>query len=173
MISVVCDRCKEACSQFATLLYNINKKKGEFHICNDCLPIVVKAAGITGKDGKPRGKPQSTRTPACPCKKIGELWNEEAERLEKHEGIAVPRVLYPLADGLCNALKKVWRSSKSRQSLDYWRETFAYVFSCPALVAQGTGWVPTFGWVIGPQNLSKIETRPYPVRTDEDKEFVL
>ena len=176
MITVNCDVCMSITNHFATLAYDYKGKEGAFHICNHCLPGAVGRIGIK-KDravsvNPVRQKPRepARKSPPCPCVEIGEAWNLEAERIEKHQGVVIPRVLYPLAEGLCRGLQKVWKENKSRQTVEYWAETFRYLFSCPAVVEQGTGWMPTFGWAIGPQTLRKIETRPYPVREEESGE---
>lgn len=58
-------------------------------------------------------------------------------------------------------LKTRWRESKERQSVDWWREFFRYVATCPLLVgdhnsATNPNWQADLEWLIRPSNFVKV-----------------
>lgn len=93
--------------------------------------------------------------PPCPVKRIVEAYHRELPSL------APIRELPTQAERM---LRARWRSDPARQTLDWWREFFAYVRTCPFLVGEKTDFQADLLWLVRPTNFAKVINGNYEAR---------
>lgn len=69
----------------------------------------------------------------CPTLAPVRVWNEKRKRL----------------------LRSRWREDKKRQNIEWWKDYFRYVNTCPHLLGVN-GWQATLEWLINESNLIKV-----------------
>ena len=117
------------------------------------------AGSLVGKDDAdaPPAPPSPDDNPNCPHQEIIALY---------HEILPMCPRIREWTPARAGHLRARWNENKKRQSLDYWRQFFEYVKTCPFLVGQrpGTGGRPFFAdleWIVKSSNFTKIREQRY------------
>lgn len=97
--------------------------------------------------------------PPCPQQAIVVLYHEELPMLP------TTRVV---SDATAAALRQRWREDQDRQNLEWWREFFRYVATCPFLVgkcepgpARTKPFTADLAWLVSPKNFEKVVNGRY------------
>ena len=95
---------------------------------------------------------------SCPHKKIIALYHEVLPMCPRIKDWTPSRAVQ---------LRARWNEDKKRQTLDWWREFFGYVGTCPFLVGHGSGKEPFFAdleWLVKARNFVKVREGKYEAR---------
>lgn len=98
------------------------------------------------------GEPEDDGMPVCPHVEIIAAYHAELPSLRRVREWTEARQSY---------LRSRWREKKERQTVQWWREFFAYIRTCPHLMGQREskdhpGWQADLEWIVRPSNFVKI-----------------
>jgi hypothetical protein len=96
------------------------------------------------------------------------LWNSACDRECWRARQVDPSVANRKAKaGIAATIRARWNESANRQSLEYWRDTFARVTSSKVLTIGYKTWAgATLPWILKPTNLEKIDGGAYDKRDE-------
>ncbi len=128
-------------------------KLSNWLILNDIKPI---SEGYQ-KDAPEESRGETEReeegeTDICPHQKILSVYHSKCPSL--------PIVQF-LSDGLKSNLKSRWREDEKRRDLKWWEWYFENVSLSDYLTGKINSWMASFGWLIGPKNMTKVLNGQY------------
>ena len=93
-----------------------------------------------------------TKVCICPHKKIIDIYHLKCPSLPQVQSVS---------NGLQKTLKARWREDFQRQNLKWWEWYFENVNKSDFLTGKSKEWTASFGWLIGPKNMTKVLNGQY------------
>lgn len=137
---------------------------------SDSVESTLAAEPETYSDSEIKGPPSTGKKPACPYRKIMDLYHQILPELS---------TVQVLSDKRKKQIRARWQSSIGTQeknhcwSLDFWERYFTYVRSCPFLMGQGdvspgrTTFFADLEWLTNASNFIKVIERRYESKKKE------